>query len=114
MRKHKSRAKLRTLFKSPDTLAGVAAAFQNDATFETFGRSRSVHEPRSDFYRGTVDETEFGFSVFASATVVQHIVQSPAADRHYHVDGLVDLLPIGEYKELLIVYLEHKDCVSGI
>lgn len=114
MSKYKSRGRLRMQFESPDTLAGVAAAFRCDATFDAFGRSRSVHEPRSDFYRGTVDAATFGFSVFASATVVQHIVQSPAADRHYHVDGLVDLLPDGEYKELLVVYWEHKDCVSGM
>lgn len=100
---------MRKLFKSPDTLADVAAAFQSAHIFETFGRS--MDEAHSDFYRGTVVESTFGFSVFASAAVVQRLRQAPASDRFYHVDGTVNALPIGEFKQLLLLHWEHKNCV---
>lgn len=110
LRKIQSRNQLRNQFDSPVTLADVAAAFQSSDIFDTFGRS--LWSGGGDFYRGTVDEPTFGFCLFASATVVQHIAQTPAADRHFHVDGTANFLPTSEFKELLIVYWEHKDCVS--
>lgn len=106
LRRYRNDVRQRKFIESPDTVAGVVAAFQCETTFDAFGCS--------EFYRGTVVEATFGFSVFASATVVQYISQSPASDRYYHVDGSMNVLPVGEFKELLIVYWEHHRCVREV
>lgn len=113
LRKFKSRNQQLKNMESPLTLDGVAFAYHSTDTYDRYGRTRPLgDEPRTDFYRGTVVTETFGFCVFASDAVVRHVSQAPAAERHYHIDGTTDFLPENEFRQMIIVFWEHKNNVS--
>lgn len=96
-----NKAKNSKIPDSPKTLIEVRDAFLRDETFQMFGKT--LGEPSVDFYKGTVIEDSFGFTVFASDTIVQHI--GKLADKEYYADGTFTL-PIGEYQQMFVVHLE--------
>lgn len=93
--------------KSPENIKEVAAAYLDAAIMDKFGMT--FGSPRQLFYRGTVTEEAYGFTVFASPDVLAHVANSPK--NHYHIDGTF-ALPHGDYKQLLVIHIAHLTHVS--
>lgn len=102
------KCKNRSIPKSPLTLAGVEAAFNDPNTMKRFGFNLNI--PRQPFYRATVRNQKFGFTVFSSFIITEAIISS--SENHYHIDGTFGVLPNNEFKQLLVIHLELKGHVS--
>lgn len=104
------RFKNKNIPKSPETVAEVATAFKSEAIFDMYGRNDG--EPRKPFYRGTVIDEAYSFTVFSSEAVLERI--SMQSNNIYYVDGTFGVVPRGEYKQLLVIHLEYLQHVSFV
>lgn len=92
---------------SPENVEGVAAAFRQECIMERYGYTYG--SPRQAFYRGSVVEDAYAFTVFVSPSVVAHISSCPAGQQ-YHIDGTF-ALPHGAFKQLVVIHLAIQNHV---
>lgn len=69
--------------------------------------------PRRAMYIGTVSTPSYGFTVFASAVVVDYVTTA-GEKQHYHIDGTFGVVPRGEFKQLLVIHLAYQTHVRDV
>lgn len=58
-------------------------------------------------------KTETFFTLFASLQMIDLIRQYiPPHSRRYMMDGTFDIIPLGPYYQLLLIYIEYRNNVS--
>lgn len=71
---------------------------------EAFGMT--AHDDAETFFDDAIRDTANGhaFCVFSSKKTVRLIEELPLADRHILMDATFKIVPIGEFKQLLVLY----------
>lgn len=98
--------------QSPLTAAEVAFAFQNEKIMERFGTTKS-NEP-SPFFRKVYVCSQFSYCVFASQSIIRRIETHIKIDeRNFLLDATFKVCPMGDFRQLLVVYVEHHEQVNS-
>lgn len=92
--------------KSPRTVAEVFQAFETNGNGTDFRR----------FYVGTHmdDDYGFAFSVFCSSKMIRRIEENITDQRDILMDATFRAVPVGPYKQLLIIYVAYDTTVIPI
>lgn len=93
------------------TVEEMELAFQRPANMERYGYS--LGDPKRLFYRGTINRPSYGFSVFASGVVLDHILNGQNT-HHYHIDGTFGIVPQGEFRQMLVIHLAIQNHVCSV
>lgn len=100
--------------KTPDS---IARAFENAETLNDFGLNMRKTER---FYIDTIIESgkrgepDVSFTLFASLQMIDLIKKHiPPQNRRYMMDATFDITPLGSYYQLLVIYIEYSNDVSG-
>lgn len=98
----------------------IAEAFEESAVFETYGTSLQTKDldgndliEKYDFFDQIVENKKktFSFCVFSSKVTLELIKRDiPIQDRHILMDATFRIVPVGPFKQLLIIYIRkhHK------
>lgn len=87
---------------NPTTLADVVNAFENKSTMDKYGKT----DNGKPFYRGTVIEMDFGFSVFASENIIEKLPEFES--KQFFMDGTFRVVPNGCFGQLVVIHAEYK------
>lgn len=100
--------------KQPKTPADVKNLFQQDAVLNDLGHTRHKGSDRKPFYKICHDEEDFAYCVFASDTNIQKIKENipNISKRKIIIDATFAMLPIGCFKQLLLINIDYMDRVS--
>lgn len=110
MKRNLTRIKTNVLPKSPKTIEEVIEVFKNPEIMKTFGMT-SHNDPKL-FYRGTVNEKDFAYSVFFSQAVADLITAHiEPGRRRYLMDATFKIVTVGIFSQFLIIYVEYIDMV---
>lgn len=91
---------------SPLTAAGVLEVFQQDNVNKLFGLTR--HDIPNQFYKGTEVTPNFENTFFASDAIIKLIKEYiPNEKRDYFMDATFKIVPIGSFRQILIIYIEY-------
>lgn len=87
-------------------------AFRNEDIFNEYGRSRYI--PNAPFFRHVFDASDdFAYCIFASQAIMDLITTNISVkDRKYLIDGTFNVVPKGEFNQLLIIHVEYIGKVS--
>lgn len=99
------RYKSNTFPSSPMNGAGVMEVFQRANVNEAFGCSR--HDKPTQFYKGTQLKADFENTFFASEQIIEMIKTNIPINRHYLMDATFKIVPIGSFRQLLVLYIEY-------
>lgn len=94
--------------KSPYTPLEIKEMFENDAIFKEYAVSKHVNKP---FYRDTIIEDDFSYTILISPTIADIIAKKPNG-RRYLLDGTFKTVPCCGYKQLLIIHYYYMERVS--
>jgi len=83
--------------------------FDDDDFIKEYGLSKLNKMP---FYRQTIMEDNFAYSIFLSPSISDIILKS-TGERHYSLDGTFDTVPSCGYKQLLVVHFHLMNHVSN-
>lgn len=108
MKRHLHRIQNSSLPKNPATPREVKAIFDEAKSFAEYGSSKHIDKP---FYRGTIAEDEFAYTIFISPTIADIILKKPKG-RRYLIDGTFRTVPACGYKQLVVVHFHYIDHVS--
>lgn len=111
MSRNLRRIKNTTRPKNPKTVDALIDEFKNPSVMSKFGLNSRKNER---FYMNTVRGNTFSFTIFASAqimTLIENHVKP--MDRRYLIDGTFQLVPIGFFRQLLIIHIEYMNDVSN-
>lgn len=108
-----------TLPKSPQTIDEIHAAFEQSDVFDTYGSTLQTKdldgndlEHMHNFFDIAVEnkKKKFSFCVFSSKTTLELIEKNiPIPERHILMDATFRIVPIGPFKQLLIMYIrKHR------
>lgn len=98
---------------SPKTPKDVQEAFRKESVFKNFGLTRHEGESQSHFFKTCHEEKDFAYCVFASDKCVQLIKENiPVTKRTILIDGTFAVVPMGCFKQLLLINVEYLDRVS--
>ena len=103
--------------KNPTCPLDVQKMFRIETVLNKFGTSKCKFPPGTaaelkHFYKDTVIEKEFAYSVFMSPSICQAINLSPQLRRNYLLDGTFSVVPECGYKQLMIIHVENLNHVS--
>lgn len=94
--------------KNPTTPAELKSIFDEASFFTAYGSSKHIDKP---FYRGTIVEDGFAYSIFLSPTIEEIILKKPKG-RRFLIDGTFRTVPSCGYKQLVVVHFHYIDHVS--
>lgn len=93
----------------PKTPAEIRNAFKDPLTIVEFGYNLRDTHP---FYINTVEiNSSSAFTLFASHQVIS-IIEQNIQDRNFLMDGTFAVTPMGDYYQLLVIYIEYCNDVS--
>lgn len=96
---------------SPKTIKEIVQLFGQDHIMQQFGVTK--HDQPLPFFHGAFEEADFGFCVFVSRTTIDLITKSiEPSRRHYLMDATFKIVPVGPFKQFLIIYVEYIEHVS--
>lgn len=114
MRRNLYKIKNKIFPKSPRTFPEIIEIFEKSDILKTFGFSR--YEKTENFYKNTVIEEQYSYSIFLSPSICS-IIDSMAEDqpRNYLIDGTFSITPYSnnQFKQLLIIHIAHNEHVSN-
>lgn len=112
MRRNLHSIKSRIFPKSPQNFQDISNIFKKKEIFDEFGKSR--HQKDKDFYRHTIIEANFAYTIFMSPTIHNTISGwDDLQPRHFLMDGTFAITPCGGiFKQLIIIHIAHSDYVS--
>lgn len=87
--------------KSPETVEEIIEAFEENGTGSSF----------SEFHMGTHVGDDFSFSVFCSKKMLRRINETIPEKREILMDATFKAVPVGPYKQLLILYVAYDSTV---
>lgn len=98
---------------SPKTVSEINEAFKNEALLKNFGLTRHEGLEKTPFFRVCYEEDNFAYCLFASEKIVSLIRENiPSANRKILVDATFSVVPIGCFKQLLLIHIEYFEKVS--
>lgn len=110
MERHLRRLKDQPYLKAPKTPIEITEAFKDDKVQSDYGYNLSNTEK---LYINTVSAENTCFTLFASMDVVKMIETNiPPNQRQYSMDATFRIVPQGNFKQLLIIYIEFHNDVS--
>lgn len=85
----------------------IIAAFENEGTMTSFGYSK--HDNSTPLYKGTImDGVKYICTFLASETIIDMIKENIEPERRkYMMDATFKIVPVGVFKQLLIIYVEY-------
>lgn len=97
-----------TLPKSPKNCEEIINAYKVAYVIENYGMTiRESDKPRTMYYKYTFESNEHSFCIFASDEIVAAIKEHvPQDSRRYFMDATFKIVPMGIFKQLLILYAE--------
>uniref|UniRef100_A0A0K8W4R3 MULE transposase domain-containing protein n=2 Tax=Bactrocera latifrons TaxID=174628 RepID=A0A0K8W4R3_BACLA len=111
MRRQLINIKSEALPKAPQNFRDIISIFENPEIRKNYTNSK--YDNDLPFYRGTVIEEDFGYSIFVSPTMCNSIMDMPTGEpRHYLIDGTFSVVPISSsnsFKQLLIFHIAHNE-----
>lgn len=109
-----NRARRDALPKSAKTVQEVIDAFNKEYVYATYGMThRSNDEEKTPFFKGAYECAEYSFCVFASDDIVKAIEQNvDVSQRKLYCDGTFKICPMGEFKQVVIVFCDIMGYVS--
>jgi hypothetical protein len=91
---------------SPLNATGVLEVFEQESVNKHFGMSQ--HEIPNQFYKGTQVTANFENTFFASDKIIELIKKNiPSSKRSYFMDATFKIVPIGSFRQILIIYIEY-------
>lgn len=97
--------------KNPKTVDALIDEFKKPSVMSKFGLNSRKNER---FYINTVQRKTFSFTIFASVQIMSLIEKHvKPMDRRYLIDGTFQLVPIGFFRQLLIIHIEYMNDVSN-
>lgn len=96
--------------QAPKTPEEIVKMFSQQNIKDTFGMSLGPH--KEEFYKDTVIEKNFAYTIFQSKGICNFVESLPASQRNYMLDGTFQSVPRGDYQQLLIIYIEYCEHVS--
>lgn len=107
------RIKNETFAASPKSGEEIIAAFEKENIMSSFGYSN--HENPKTLYKGTImDGDNYVCTFLVSETIIDMIATNIDLERRrYMMDATFKIVPVGIFKQLLIIYVEYLDCVSA-
>lgn len=117
MKRNLCRIKMETLPKNPTCPLDIKNMFNNLSILEKFGTSKSCFHQDAPadtklFYRATIVENNFSYSIFMSPKISEAIKTNPQIGRNFLMDATFGIVPDCGYKQLLIVHVEYLNHVS--
>lgn len=98
---------------SPLNAKSVLEVFQQESVNKHFGMSQ--HEIPHQFYKGTEIAANFENTFFASDNIIELIKKNiPSSKRNYLMDATFKIVPIGSFRQILIIYIEYIGKVGTI
>lgn len=106
------RIKNQTFAASPKSGPEIIAAFERESVMNSFGYSK--HDTPRPLYKGTIMDGEKYVCTFLASETIIELIQAniEPAQRKFMMDGTFKIVPVGIFKQLLIIYVEYFDCVS--
>lgn len=96
---------------APLTVEGVNTAFEDEKIFQSFGMSNNDLPTR--FFKTAFHDESFGYVVFSSDNIIDLIrTKIEPERRHYLIDATFKICPLGDFTQLLIIYVAYMDNVS--
>lgn len=98
---------------SPKTPADVSRAFQDEEILKTFGYTKHTGIDASTFFKICFDSKDFAYCLFCSDKMINMLKENVAfnTQKKVLVDGTFSVLPIGCFKQLLIIHIEYFEKV---
>lgn len=93
----------------PKTVDDVIEAYKDPKIAQKFGNNL---RNTAQFYINTVTFLSSAFTIFASHQVINMIKKNIPSGRTYMMDGTFSVVPIKDYYQLLIIYIQYKNDVS--
>lgn len=110
MERNLRRYKSSTFPSSPLNGTEVMEVYQIENVNKAFGLSR--HDIPTQFYKGTQVTPAFENTFFASDKTIELIKENiPVGKRNYFLDATFKIVPVGTFRQFLIVYIEYVDKV---
>lgn len=100
-----------SLPKSPVTCDEIIKAFEINVVIEMYGTTRhdNTNLAPTVFYKTTYKCNSFAYVVFASDNIIKGIKSKiPREQRNFLLDATFKICPYGIFKQVLIVYIEHR------
>lgn len=97
---------------SPKT-ADVIKAFQDEVTLKKFGYTKHTGDDASTFFKICCDAKDFAYCLFCSDKIINLMKENIPSnvERKILVDATFSVLPIGSFKQLLIIHIEYFETV---
>lgn len=98
---------------SPKTPADVIKVFQAKVTLKKFGYTKHTGDDASTFFKICCDAKDFAYCLFCSDKIINLMKKNIPSnvDRKILVDATFSVLPIGSFKQLLIIHIEYFETV---
>lgn len=104
-----NQARRAALPKGAKTVQEIIDAFEKDFIRETYGFTYrpNINDTKSAFFKHAYECAEFAFCVFSSDDIVKAIEQNvEVSQRRLYSDATFKIVPVGIFKQLLIVFCE--------
>lgn len=95
---------------SPRTPLEVLEAYQKEHIWTNFGLSK--YGEKEFFFRACIIEVDFTYCIFTCSKIIQLMVQNIPTYRNFLIDGTFACVPLGSFKQLVIIYIEYFEKVS--
>lgn len=101
--------KNKTLPASPNTVEGVRLLFAKEDIMRDFGYTK--HADSKPFLKKIFEGSAFSYCVFASDNVIAGLDKIEVSRRNFLMDATFKVCPYGDFKQLLVIYVEYMDKV---
>lgn len=99
----------KSLPKNPLCCTDISRIFEREDVHKMIGTTQRDEV----FYNGCYESNEFNFCIFSSANSIQTFESRiKFGDRIFMMDGTFDVVPIGEFNQLFIIYGVYMEKVS--
>lgn len=109
MERNLRRKKNKKYPQKPKTVNDVIKAYDDPEIARKFGNNL---RNTAQFYIDTITFLSSAFTIFASHQVIDMIKRYIPNDRTYMMEGTFAVVPIENYYQLLIIYIQYKNDVS--
>lgn len=111
MERNMMRIGAKNMPKSPTTSEGIEKVFLLENVMQHFGTAKNAED--KTFFKIVFKCDAFEYCVFASDRIIELIEKyfPDIAERRYLMEATFKIVPVGPYKQFLILYVELIDKV---
>lgn len=114
------KARRAALPKTPSKIADINELFQIPHVRENYGLSKRTSKddeppkiPKTPFFDYAYECEDFGFCIFSSKDIIKDVLENTTQnERKLFADGTFKICPMGDFKQVLIIYAELLGHVS--